>query len=66
EKLIMVGRIGKQGQPNIIKGIGIWSLNGMEWQEIARKPHKLYQGFGEFDNIFASSGTDDLIYIQSY
>ncbi|KAL2468770.1 F-box/kelch-repeat protein [Forsythia ovata] len=66
EKLIMVGGIGKQDRPDIIKGIGIWSLNGREWQEIARMPHKLFQGFGEFDEVFASSGTDDLIYIQSY
>ncbi|XP_022895522.1 F-box/kelch-repeat protein At3g61590-like [Olea europaea var. sylvestris] len=66
EKLTMVGGIGKQDRPDIIKGIGIWSLNGKEWQEIARMPHKLFQGFGEFDDVFASSGTDDLIYIQSY
>ncbi|CAI9763827.1 unnamed protein product [Fraxinus pennsylvanica] len=66
EKLIMVGGIGKQDRPDIIKGIGIWSLNGKEWQEIARMPHKYFQGFGEFDDVFASCGTDDLIYIQSY
>ncbi|KAK4382967.1 F-box/kelch-repeat protein [Sesamum angolense] len=66
EKLIMVGGIGKQDRPDIIKGIGIWLLNGREWQEIARMPHKFFQGFGEFDDVFASSGTDDLIYIQSY
>ncbi|KAL2461512.1 F-box/kelch-repeat protein [Abeliophyllum distichum] len=66
EKLIMVGGIGKQDRPDIIKGIRIWSLNGKEWQEIARMPHKFFQGFGELDDVFASSGTDDLIYIQSY
>ncbi|KAI5647172.1 hypothetical protein M9H77_33177 [Catharanthus roseus] len=66
EKLIMVGGIGKQDRPDIIKGIGIWALKGKEWQEIARMPHKFFQGFGEFDDVFASSGTDDLIYIQSY
>ncbi|PIN05300.1 hypothetical protein CDL12_22160 [Handroanthus impetiginosus] len=66
EKLIMVGGIGKQDRPDIIKGIGIWLLNRREWQEIARMPHKYFQGFGEFDDVFASSGTDDLIYIQSY
>ncbi|KAL2251790.1 F-box/kelch-repeat protein At3g61590-like [Sesamum indicum] len=66
EKLIMVGGIGKQDRPDIIKGIGIWLLKGREWQEIARMPHKFFQGFGEFDDVFASSGTDDLIYIQSY
>ncbi|CAA2977646.1 F-box kelch-repeat At3g61590 [Olea europaea subsp. europaea] len=66
EKLLMVGGIGKQDRPDIIKGIRIWSLNGKEWQEIARMPHCFFQGFGEIDEVFASSGTDDLIYIQSY
>ncbi|CAK9153634.1 unnamed protein product [Ilex paraguariensis] len=66
EKLVMVGGIGKPDWPDIIKGIGIWVLNGKEWQEIARMPHKYFQGFGEFDEVFASSGADDLIYIQSY
>lgn len=66
EKLVMVGGIGKHERPDIIKGIGIWLLNGREWQEIARMPHKYFQGFGELDDVFASSGTDDLIYIQSY
>ncbi|KAL6311555.1 hypothetical protein AAG906_005232 [Vitis piasezkii] len=56
----------KHDRPDIIKGIGIWVLNGKEWQEVARMPHKFFQGFGEFDDVFASSGTDDLIYIQSY
>lgn len=66
EKLIMVGGIGKQDRPDILKGIGIWALQGKEWQEIGRMPHKYFQGFGEFDDVFASSGTNDLIYIQSY
>ncbi|XP_052211179.1 F-box/kelch-repeat protein At3g61590-like [Diospyros lotus] len=66
EQLVMVGGIGKHDRPGIIKGIGIWVLNGKEWQGIARMPHKFFQGFGEFDDVFASCGTDDLIYIQSY
>lgn len=66
EKLIMVGGIGKQDRSDIIKGIGIWALEGKGWQEIARMPHKFFQGFGELDDVFASSGMDDLIYIQSY
>ncbi|KAL3829711.1 hypothetical protein ACJIZ3_018513 [Penstemon smallii] len=66
EKVVMVGGIGKQDRQDIIKGIGIWVLKEREWQEIARMPHKFFQGFGEFDDVFASSGTDDLIYIQSY
>ncbi|GAB2291057.1 hypothetical protein Dimus_025313 [Dionaea muscipula] len=66
ERLVMVGGIGKQDRSDIIKGIGIWVLNGKEWQEIARMPQKFFQGFGEFDDVFASSGTDDLVYIQSY
>ncbi|XP_077251246.1 F-box/kelch-repeat protein At3g61590-like [Tasmannia lanceolata] len=66
DKLVMVGGIGKQDRPDIIKGIGIWLLNEKEWWEVSRMPHKFFQGFGEFDDVFASSGTDDLIYIQSY
>ncbi|GMH22442.1 hypothetical protein Nepgr_024285 [Nepenthes gracilis] len=66
ERLVMVGGIGKQDRYDIIKGIGIWVLSGTEWQEVARMPHKFFQGFGELDDVFASSGTDDLIYIQSY
>ncbi|RDX71953.1 F-box/kelch-repeat protein, partial [Mucuna pruriens] len=66
EKLVMVGGIGKHERPDIIKGIGIWVLNDRKWEEIVRMPHKYFQGFGEFDDVFASSGSDDLIYIQSY
>nr|GMD64936.1 F-box/kelch-repeat protein At3g61590 [Ipomoea batatas] len=66
ESLIMVGGIAKRDRPDIIKGIGIWALKGREWQEIARMPHKFFQGFGELDDVFASSGTDNLVYIQSY
>ncbi|XP_054785378.1 F-box/kelch-repeat protein At3g61590-like [Prosopis cineraria] len=66
EKLVMVGGLGKLDRPDIIKGIGIWVLNDRKWDEIARMPHKFFQGFGELDDVFASSGTDDLIYIQSY
>nr|QNT17580.1 Kelch repeat F-box 16 protein [Salvia miltiorrhiza] len=66
ERLIMVGGIGKPDRPGIIKGIGIWALNGRAWEEVARMPHKYFQGFGELDDVFASSGTDELIYIQSY
>ncbi|XP_072966357.1 F-box/kelch-repeat protein At3g61590-like [Typha angustifolia] len=66
ERLVMVGGIAKYDRPDIIKGIGIWELHKKEWLEIARMPHKFFQGFGEFDDVFASSGTDDLIYIQSY
>ncbi|XP_010261448.1 PREDICTED: F-box/kelch-repeat protein At3g61590-like [Nelumbo nucifera] len=66
DKLVMVGGIGKHDRPDIIKGIGIWILEGKEWREVSRMPHKFFQGFGEFDEVFASSGTDDLIYIQSY
>lgn len=66
DRLVMVGGIGKHGRPGIIKGIGIWELHQKEWREIARMPHKFFQGFGEFDDVFTSSGTDDLIYIQSF
>lgn len=66
EKLVMVGGIGKPDRPDIIKGIGIWLLSGKKWQEVAKMPHKYFQGFGEFDEVFASSGINELIYIQSY
>ncbi|XP_068664737.1 F-box/kelch-repeat protein At3g61590-like isoform X1 [Aristolochia californica] len=66
DKLVMVGGIGKQDRPDIIKGIGIWVLENKGWREVSRMPQKCFQGFGEFDDVFASSGTDDLIYIQSY
>ncbi|XP_057454726.1 F-box/kelch-repeat protein At3g61590-like isoform X2 [Lotus japonicus] len=66
EKLVMVGGIGKPDRPDIIKGIGIWVLHDTKWEEIVRMPHKYFQGFGELDDVFASSGIGDLIYIQSY
>ncbi|KAJ4808391.1 F-box/kelch-repeat protein [Rhynchospora pubera] len=66
EKLVMVGGIGKVDRPGVVKGIGIWELCKKEWKEVARMPHKLFQGFGEFDELFASNGSGDLIYIQSY
>ncbi|KAK8702475.1 hypothetical protein V6N13_020829 [Hibiscus sabdariffa] len=66
EKLVMVGGIGKQDRPDIVKGIGIWVLEGRNWVDVARMPHKYFQGFGELDDVFASSGTENLIYIQSY
>ncbi|KAM0059839.1 putative F-box domain, galactose oxidase/kelch, beta-propeller, F-box-like domain superfamily [Helianthus debilis subsp. tardiflorus] len=65
-KLVLVGGIGRPNRPGVIKGIGIWVLNGREWTEITRMPHKFVQGFGELDDVFASSGGGDLIYIQSY
>ncbi|XP_042435818.1 F-box/kelch-repeat protein At3g61590-like [Zingiber officinale] len=66
DRLVMVGGIGKHDRPGIIKGIGIWELEKKEWWEVARMPHKFFQGFGEFDDVFASSGADDLVYIQSF
>ncbi|KAM0939409.1 putative F-box domain, galactose oxidase/kelch, beta-propeller, F-box-like domain superfamily [Dioscorea sansibarensis] len=66
DRLVMVGGIGKPDRPDIIKGIGIWELCKKEWREIARMPHRFFQGFGEFDDVFASSGMEDLVYIQSY
>lgn len=66
DRLVMVGGIAKYDRSDIIKGICVWELHKKEWREIARMPHKFFQGFGEFDDVFASSGADDLIYIQSY
>ncbi|XP_004494777.1 F-box/kelch-repeat protein At3g61590 [Cicer arietinum] len=66
EKLVMVGGISKQGYPEIVKEIVILVLNGDEWEEIARMPRKYLESFREFDDVFACSGADDLIYIQSY
>ncbi|KAK9276689.1 hypothetical protein L1049_006225 [Liquidambar formosana] len=66
DKLVMVGGIGRKDRLGIIKGIGIWVLNGRDWEEVSRMPHKFFQGFGELDDVFASSGSNDFIYIQSY
>uniref|UniRef100_A0A5B6YRT8 F-box domain-containing protein n=1 Tax=Davidia involucrata TaxID=16924 RepID=A0A5B6YRT8_DAVIN len=66
DKLVMVGGIGRRDRPGIVKGIGIWALKGREWEEVSRMPNKFFQGFGEFDDVFSSSGSGDLIYIQSY
>jgi hypothetical protein len=79
EKLIMVGGIGKY---DIVRGIGIWELviagsgnasssattklRSNKWKEISRMPNKFFRGFGEFDDVFASSGRGDLIYIHAY
>ncbi|XP_010544781.1 PREDICTED: F-box/kelch-repeat protein At3g61590 isoform X2 [Tarenaya hassleriana] len=66
ERLVMVGGIGKADRPDVIKGIRIWVLKERQWEEIAKMPQRFFQGFGEFDDVFASGGTDDLVYIQSY
>ena len=78
EKLIMVGGIGKY---DIVRGIGIWELivgsagklksthdigSSRVWKEISRMPNKFFRGFGEFDDVFSSSGRGDLIYIHAY
>ena len=65
-KIVLVGGIREQDQPGSIKGIGIWVLKGMDWEEVSHMPSKYFQGLGNFDKVFASSGFDDLIYIQSY
>ncbi|KAJ6832659.1 F-box/kelch-repeat protein [Iris pallida] len=66
DRLVMVGGIAKYDRQDIIKGISIWELHDKEWREIAKMPHRYFQGFGELDDVFASSGSDDLIFIQSY
>eukprot|EP00250_Pteridium_aquilinum_P014325 c21916_g1_i4 orf=797-2053(+) len=62
ERLIMVGGIGKS---DVVRGIGIWELGTM-WREISRMPNKFFRGFGEFDDVFSSSGAEELIYIHAY
>ncbi|KAI5075795.1 hypothetical protein GOP47_0009871 [Adiantum capillus-veneris] len=62
ERLIMVGGIGKA---DIVRGIGVWELT-THWTEIARMPNKFFRGFGEFDDVFSSSGMGDLIYIHAF
>ncbi|KAJ3684922.1 hypothetical protein LUZ61_014086 [Rhynchospora tenuis] len=67
DKLVMVGGIAKNDRPDIIKGIGIWELReNKAWREVAKMPHKYFQGFGELDDVFASSGSHESVYIQSY
>ncbi|MCO5575010.1 hypothetical protein L7F22_028807 [Adiantum nelumboides] len=62
DRLTMVGGIGKS---DVVRGIGIWEL-ASEWREISRMPNKFFRGFGEFDDVFSSSGADDLIYIHAF
>ncbi|KAE8733294.1 Detected protein of confused Function [Hibiscus syriacus] len=38
EKPVMVGGIGKQDRLDVIKGIGIWVLEGRNWVDVARMP----------------------------
>ncbi|KAI4369856.1 hypothetical protein MLD38_018256 [Melastoma candidum] len=69
EKLVLVGGIGRQGHGDVvIKGIGIWVLNeGKDgWVEITRMPNRLFHGCGGFDEVFASGGTDEVVYVHSY
>nr|XP_043608061.1 F-box/kelch-repeat protein At3g61590-like [Erigeron canadensis] len=66
KKLVLVGGIGRPNRSGVIKGVGIWVLDGRVWTEMTRMPHKYVQGFGELDDVFASTGGGDLIYIQSY
>ncbi|KMZ69582.1 F-box family protein [Zostera marina] len=66
DRLILVGGISKHACRDIIKGIGIWVLDDLEWRDVSRMPHKFFQGFGELDDVFASGGMDGIIYIQSY
>ncbi|KAG0465423.1 hypothetical protein HPP92_019587 [Vanilla planifolia] len=66
ERVVMVGGIGRQDRPDVIKGIGIWELLEEEWKEVARMPQKFFQGFGELDDVFASGGAEGLVFIQSY
>ncbi|KAK8970411.1 F-box/kelch-repeat protein [Platanthera guangdongensis] len=66
DRVVMVGGMGRYDRPDIIKGIGIWELCEEQWQEVARMPRKFFQGFGELDDVFASSGMEDLVFIQSY
>ncbi|KAJ6794298.1 F-box/kelch-repeat protein [Iris pallida] len=66
DRLVMVGGIGKYDRPGVIRGVGIWELDGREWRDVARMPHRFFQGFGELDEVFASSGNEDLVYIQSF
>ncbi|XP_017251120.1 F-box/kelch-repeat protein At3g61590-like [Daucus carota subsp. sativus] len=63
DKIVMVGGLGSHDVP---EKIGIWMLKGTEWEEVSWVPDTFFKGFGEVDDVFASSGTGDLIYIQAY
>ncbi|KAK2966464.1 hypothetical protein RJ640_018993 [Escallonia rubra] len=65
-ELVMVGGVGRQDRPGIIRGIRVWVLKGRDWEEVSRMPPRFFQGFGELDDVFAGTGAGDLIYIQSY
>nr|GMD94932.1 F-box/kelch-repeat protein At3g61590-like [Ipomoea batatas] len=66
DKLAMVGGIGIPGRHGVITGIGIWVLKGTEWEEVVRVPPKLLHAFGELDDVFASCGGGDTVYIHPY
>ncbi|RZS04709.1 hypothetical protein BHM03_00035103 [Ensete ventricosum] len=67
ERLVMVGGIAKYEKLSIIQGIGIWERDAAgEWVEVARVPRRFIHRFGELDDVFPSTGTDDLIFIHSY
>jgi hypothetical protein len=65
-RLIMVGGIGTA---DVVKGIGIWQLlpgSWRSWIEISRMPNKFFRGFGEFDDVFSSSGSHGLVFIHAF
>ncbi|KAL8103150.1 F-box/kelch-repeat protein At3g61590-like [Apium graveolens] len=62
-KVVIVGGLGSHDVPETI---GIWMLKGTNWEEVSLVPDSFIQGFQELDDVFASSGTGDLIYIQTY
>lgn len=62
-KIVMVGGLGTRDVPETI---GIWMLKGANWEEVSLVPDSFIQGFGELDDVFASTGTGDLIYIQTF
>ncbi|KAK1378187.1 F-box/kelch-repeat protein [Heracleum sosnowskyi] len=63
DKIVVVGGVGSHDIP---ENIGVWMLKGTWWEEVSSVPNSFIQGFEELDDVFASSGAGDLIYIQMY
>nr|XP_043629874.1 F-box/kelch-repeat protein At3g61590-like [Erigeron canadensis] len=66
KKLVLVGSIETPDSPWKIEGVGVWVLDGRVWTEVTRMPREYVVGLGKLGDVFASTGSGDMIYIQSY